>query len=183
MSEKGIHVSPAGSGSPITRQEPDMDALAQVAAYVELEMTSSWQRKTGLETRSFALVTMNLGAATLYFALQGQLGLSPTQIEAGPRTVLLVSLIASCVSIMTAAASALPLNYPGPKLTAFDELFQAAKDNEAGLKEEILEARIFQLKRSTQSNALKAAFIVAAFSAFALAATTLIVAILWAGAF
>jgi len=66
MSENSVEVSPTGSSSPPVREKNGEGPLEDVAAYIEKEITSSWQRKTALETRSFALVTMNLGVATLF---------------------------------------------------------------------------------------------------------------------
>lgn len=174
--DHGTRPTPA----PHREDQLERDQLSDVADYVELEVASSWQRKTGLETRSFALVTLNLGVATLYFALQDQLGLSPLEIAAGPKTVLLVGLIASCISIFSAAGSAIPLNYPIPELDAFDELIEAVKKGETGVKDEILQVRLHQLKSATRSNTLKAILIVLSFITFAVAATALIIAVAWA---
>jgi hypothetical protein len=157
--------------------------LKPLSDYVEAEITSAWQRKTSIETRSFALVTMNLGVATLYFALQTQFGINPQTISPTTRTLLLFSVLGLAVSVVNAAASALPFNYPIPAMAAFDDLLAAAKAGDPDQVEEILESRIKQLKSFTASNSRKVAFMIVSFLAFAAASVLMIFAIVTASAY
>jgi hypothetical protein len=99
------------------------DDFAPLADYVDKEVAAAWLRKNSFETRAFSLVTLNVGAVTLYFALVTNFGLHLTAIDRPSKTFLVLVIVSAAMSIIAAAFSALPANYPTLDPADLDGIF------------------------------------------------------------
>jgi len=155
------------------------EELAPLSDYVDKEVSSAWLRKSSFETRAFSLVTLNIGAVTLYFALLKGFNLTLVANSFSSRAYFVVILLAATTSIAAAAYSALPADYPALRDADFQEFLTEIYDGKGGDHVLVmLELKIGQLATATRSNQRKAVAIFVSFAAFALLALLLIGALL-----
>lgn len=173
----------SGSTVPVEKHEQvrvaSKEELAPLSDYVDKEMSAAWLRKSSFETRAFSLVTLNIGAVTLYFALVNSFGLKVVTSSSPSRFYLLVILLAAAVSIGAAAFSALPANYSALREADFNEFLTEIYDGSGGDHNQVmLELKISQLGVATRSNQRKAIAIFVSFASFGLMALLLVAALL-----
>jgi hypothetical protein len=155
-------------------QSPASNSQVDAAIkYAESELTAAWQVKASLETRAAALITTNLSAATLYFALQLQFGITPELRGPHTNSFLLTSLISMAFSIGFAVACFIPRRYTGPDDDAFDYILNESTD----VSGDVMRGRKLQLARMRQRNRSKARYLLVAIATFGFASVFLIIAI------
>jgi len=155
--------------------------LEAVSKVVEAEITLAWARKSSFEVRAFSLITANLAIVTIYFAIESQLGFTAHTRDSPPRALLVASLVALACSIILAALSVIPRNYPGMERGGLQQyLNEASQDLPYDLPAELIEFRIVQLEGAARSNQLKGLFLVIAFCSLGLGVLCLSAALLLA---
>jgi hypothetical protein len=80
--------APEPTQNGVTVRVASKEELAPLADYVDKEVASAWLRKASFETRAFSLVTLNIGAVTLYFALVSNFGLQLSATDRPSKTLL-----------------------------------------------------------------------------------------------
>jgi hypothetical protein len=156
----------------------DNSEVDSVIRYVESELTADWQWKASLETRAAGLITANLSAAILYFALQLRFGVTPGLLSASNNTFLLLSSISMALSVFFTIVCFVPLRYHVADRDALEYLVEKAKNGSVAL--EVVRGRIHQLAQTRRTNRLKASALLAGILFFGLGAIFLILSILTA---
>jgi hypothetical protein len=148
-----------------------------LGAYIESELNYEWQRKTSFETRAFAIASGNVGLATLFLALDAQFKLTNTLGSTGERALIFTSLACAIASTLAAVFSAIPYNYPTVDHEAISDLLKAidtGSADDADICDQVLEARLEQLRRAFHANSTKAVASIAAFIGLGLSALCII---------
>jgi hypothetical protein len=148
-----------------------------IGAYIESELNYEWQRKASFETRAFAVASGNVGLATLFLALDAQFKFINTLTSGGERAFVFSSLGCAIISTLAAIVSAIPHNYPTVDIEAIRDLMKevvAGKSDDTDVHDQVLEARLEQLKGATRANSAKAAASVVAFAGLGVSALCLI---------
>jgi hypothetical protein len=160
---------------------PSDDTLKVVDDYVSAELAVGWAKKSSLETRALAIVTVNTVIATLYIAIRAQFITTATSLPQISQILLLVGLGVSIVSLGTAVAAVAPTRYEQPTSDVFDTLFERATDpTYEFVRAEVIESRIKQYSDVTSQNKRKAVLVTIAFSCLAGLALSLIASVLLA---
>jgi hypothetical protein len=148
-------------------------------AYIREDIATEWLRKASFETRSFAVITANLGLVTAFLALRTQLDLAQQLATGHQHTWATTALIAAGVSIVVAVLSALPWNYPSLDPDALRQLSVAVdQGKDTGIGNELREARVAQLQQTVKANNTKGVLSLLAFVALGVAAGGLVAALL-----
>lgn len=142
--------------------------------FIDKEVSDAWARKSSFETRSFSIVMATISLISLYFVLQTQLKLSPSDYQGWVAGLFVTSLIASFVALVCAVAAALPMKYPLSPVATLEKMLSETQISNIDHSFEILEARIDQLAHITARNSVKAFFAVSAFASFFLAGAMLV---------
>jgi len=160
------------------------DALEYLRDYVDAESSLEWQRKSGLETRAFGLVTANLGLLTLVLTLAKLLEVLPQLGQDCSRVFSIGGLSLGALSTSLALASAFPFkSYPSVRVGEIDELRRDILDSATDALttlDELVEAKIRQLGDASKANTTKANLIVGSFVCAGLAAASYVTAFITA---
>lgn len=142
---------------------------------VEAELKTAWDRKSSFETRAFSLVALNFGFLALYLSLQRKEVLD-VRLADGPRCIFVAAAVVSALSVLCAAASAFPANYPALSVDRLQRHLDVTPESTTdSLARELLQSRILQLEDFRQSNRWKGIVVAISFILFA------VCAILYAG--
>lgn len=157
----------------------DNDAVAALSEYVADELAIEAARKSGIETRAVALVTVNFTAITLYLALSSAPALG---LDTGRGTSLVLGVAGYCcifICLMLCVAALLPLKYKKLELQAISDTWEDIGDGMPGtaLREELIEVRIEDYKSIAAKNDVKALIILGAYIAWIIATTLLTVSL------
>lgn len=148
--------------------------LEQVEKRIAFEIDS---RKSS-ETRALAIITLNVGITTVYFALRAQLGLWTGSIPDCIKILLIASTAILFASIVVAVVAVIPANVKVLDANAFRELRNSV--NRDGpqdlLTDELLEARVAELERLSKVARAKASLTLAAVIIFAIAVVVFVLA-------
>jgi hypothetical protein len=149
--------------------------------YVEADLNAEWQRRSSIETKALAVITANLGVATLYFALRTQLGLESISKSSFVAVCVVLALVATACSIGLAVAAVAPRKFPAASVDALSKLSTYIQTHDKYPPERaidnLLAGRIADLKTADTANNHKAKWFMAAVTAIAVSSILLIVSL------
>lgn len=155
--------------------------VVPLLGYADAQLGVEWQRKSGLESRALAGVTANVALVTLFFGIANQTSLLRHLAIGAAHGVLLWTLAPIGLSVLAFALAAVPGNYPAPDAAALFRLRVGLRGRTGDdVRDELLEARIEEVRLAGASNSKKARFVVVGFWLVAIAAMCLITAVILA---
>ena len=157
------------------------DRWESFGGIVDSEYDVEWQRKQSIETRSLALVTVNIALLTIVTLLSERLDLLGQLSDPCIRNLGLVSLVVYGVSTVAALCTALPFHYWALDPDGMDDILEELvpmTDEDSVV--ELLDMRINQLRQAREMNRLRARGLVAGYLAAVLATVLMASAFGWA---
>jgi hypothetical protein len=151
---------------------------------IQIEMDSIWARKVSLESRAFAVFTLNLAIATLYLAIRSQANLDTIYPGKPSFVVLIITFIVMGASTVLAILVALPGRWPGLGVPALDKLVKKSGSSPWPYDYVFAKAKLKRLERAREANQLKAKLMIASFitSGATLITFAVVIAFNWAKA-